>query len=183
MKKTTSRRLFLRNSTFAITGLTVLTPTLSNAMISSDCPYLGYNPYAESKSDLRTGVFNLNSIAVKGTIYKKDGLTPIKNATVEVWHLSPNSSKYRHRAKIIADGEGNYEFITDFPNKEEGKCSRIYFKVSNKGTASFTELVLNTSGPHITAEHWEKNRLLGDKLFPKKEESLNQSIIQFNISI
>lgn len=173
----------MRDSAFAITGLAILTPTVTNAFILSECPYSGYNPYAESKSDLRTGIFNFKSIWVKGTIYEKDGITPVSNGTVEVWHLSPNSSKYRHRGKLQTDHEGKYEFITDFPNKEEGMNARIYFKVSSSKNCSYTELILNSSGPQITSKHWENNNQLGDKLFPKKIDFLNQSTIQFNISI
>src|SRR5690606_6205413 len=183
MKNTTSRRLFMRNSAFAITGLAVLTPTITSAFNAHESRFLGYNPYAETKTDLRTGIFNTNSVTIKGTIYENDGSTPVNNATVEVWHLSPNSSKYRHRAKIIADKQGNYEFITDFPNKEEGKNARIYFKVSNSEKSIFTELLLNNSGAQITCEHWKKNQQLGDKLFPEKSELMNQLHIQFNISV
>ncbi len=173
----------MRDSALAITGLTVLTPHIANAFTISECPYLGYNPFAETKNDLRTGIFNFNSVTVTGTIYEKDGVTPLSNGTVEVWHLSPNSSKYRHRGKLQTDHEGKYEFITDFPNKEEGKCARIYFKVSSSENCSYTELILNGSGPQITSKHWENNKQLGDKLFPRKTEFLNQSTIHFNISI
>ncbi len=183
MKNSTSRRLFMRNSAFAITGLAVLTPTLTNAFNFSENPYLGYNPYAEDKNDLRTGIFSDNSVAVKGIIYENDGATPIMNAVVEVWHLSPNSSKYRHRAKLQTDEQGEYKFITDFPNREEGKNARIYFKISNFEKTNFTELILNNAGAHITCEHWKKNQQLGEKLFPKKENFLGYSSIQFNISI
>lgn len=182
MKNSTSRRYFMRNSAFAITGLAVLNPILSNAFVSEN-PYLGYNPYAESKNDLRTGFFSTNSITVKGTIFEKDGITPAKNASVEVWHLSPNSSKYRHRAKLKTDAQGNYEFITDFPNKEEGKSARIFYKISNQENTSFTELALTENDAHITGEHWAKNKNLGDKLFPKKEVFLGETTINFNLTI
>src|SRR5690606_14787693 len=179
MKNTTSRRLFMRNSAFAITGLAVLTPAITSAFTPAESPYLGYNPYAENKNDLRTGILNFSSVIVQGTIYENDGITAVRNAVVEVWHLSPNSVKYRHRAKIITDERGNYEFITDFPNREEGRNARIYFKVSNSEKTNFTELILNTSGAHITGEHWAKNQKLGDKLFPKKVDFADQKRIQF----
>ncbi len=121
MKYITSHRLFMRKSAFAITGLAVLTPTITSAFSTSESPFLGYNPYAETKKDLGKGMFNFNSVTVTGTIYEKDAITPITSAIVEVWHLSPNSSKYRHGAKLQTDESGNYEFITDFPNKEESK--------------------------------------------------------------
>ncbi|MCG2417590.1 hypothetical protein K8089_01050 [Aequorivita sp. F47161] len=183
MNKTTSRRLFMRNSAIAITGLAVLTPTVSSAFANSESPYEGYNPYAETKKDLRTSIFNTNTITIKGTIYKKDGVTPLRDALVEVWHLSPNSSKYRHRTKLRTDSEGNYGFITDFPNKEKGKSSRIYFKLSDSEHSQFTELILTATGSHITGEHWEKNNHLRENLFPKQTRFMDTTTIQFNISI
>ncbi len=182
MENSTSRRHFMRNSAIALTGLTVLTPALTSAFTSEN-PYAGYNPYADETCDLRTGLFNSNTIAVKGTVYKKDGITPLKNALVEVWHLSPNSSKYRHRGKFQTDNQGNYEFKTDYPNKEEGRCARIYFKLSNSENTQYTELILTSTGGHITSKHWEHNRRLGEKLFPQQANFLNNTTFQFNLSI
>lgn len=183
MENFTSRRYFMRNSAIALTGLAVLTPTLTSAFAASENPYEGYNPYAEATCDLRTSVFNSNTITVKGTVYNRDGITPLNNTLVEVWHLSPHSSKYRHRAKFYTDDQGEYEFITDFPNKEEGKCSRIHFKLSNSALYQYTELILTSSGGHITSKHWENNLHLGEKLFPTQTQFLNKTIFQFNLSI
>ncbi len=183
MRNSTSRRHFMRSSAIALTGLAVLPPAVTSAFTASESPYDGYNPYTEAKKDLRTSIFNTNTITVKGTIYEKDGVTPLRDGLVEVWHLSPNSSKYRHRTKFLTDVEGNYEFLTDFPNKEKGKCSRIYFKLSNSERTHFTELILTKSGGHITGEHWEKNNQLGDKLFPRQLSFMDNTTIQFNLSI
>ncbi len=183
MKKPTSRRRFMRNSAFAMTGLAVFTPTISNALTFSECPFSGYNPYAERTNDLRRGIFGGRTLSIKGTIYETDGRTPVRNGSVEVWHLSPNSEKYRNRGKLQTDQNGQYQFITDFPNNEKGKQPRIYFKVSNFEKTTFTELVFNQSGPQITSAHWEKNHQLGEKLFPKQEGFSASSIIHFNISI
>ncbi len=182
MDKTTSRRLFMRNSAFAFTGIAVLGPTLVSAFAPEN-PFMGYNPYAESKSDLRCGYYNDTAISVKGTILNEDGSSPVGDALVEVWHLSPNSSSYRHRTKLTTDGNGQYHFITDFPNREKGKCARIYFKVSKNDTTIFTELLLNSVGPQITHTHWKDHHKLGDRLMPKKEVFLDQTTIHFNISI
>ena len=182
MENFTSRRYFMRNSAIALTGLAVLTPALTSALTSEN-PYAGYNPYAEETCDLRTGLFNSNTIAVKGTVYKKDGFTPLNNALVEVWHLSPNSTKYRHRGKFLTNDQGNYEFLTDYPNKEEGKNSRIYFKISDSGNTQYTELILASTGGHISSKHWENNKQLGEKLFPKQTQFLNKTTFQFNLSI
>lgn len=168
----------------ATTGVALLSSkTVINAITKDDSPFSGYNPYAEEKTDLRTSSFIGKHITVKGKIYDKSGQFSIPNTTIEVWHLSPNSSKYRHQGKMKTSSLGEYRFITDFPNREFGKMSRIYFKVSNDRTSYFTELLVNDFGANITGKHWEENNQLGNKIFPLKEGEKNSSTITFNISI
>jgi protocatechuate 3,4-dioxygenase beta subunit len=163
------------------TGIAFLSSNVVNAF-TDESPFHGYNPYSEEKTDLRTTVFGKH-LSVKGVIYDELGINSLPNAKIEVWHLSPHSNKYRHRGTFKTDSFGNYEFITDYPNKEKGKCARIYFKVSKSETSYFTELSLNDYGAYISGKHWEENNQLGEKLFPKKESFLNRSTVTFNISI
>ena len=183
MEKITPRRSFLGKCLMATASLAFISSTATlKAFTGNDSPYMGYNPFPEEKTDLRTTVFGKH-ISVKGTIYDKTGSITLPNVKVEVWHLSPNSSKYRHRTKLKTDSAGEYQFITDFPNKEKGKNPRIFFKISTDDQSYFTELLITNSDAHITGKHWEENRQLGDKLFPKKETSLDQSTITFHITI
>ena len=181
MKKTTSRRLFLKRSAIATTGIALLSTGIARAF-DSESPYHGYNNYSEEKTDLRTTLFEKN-VRVEGILYEKSSMMPLANATIEVWHLSPNSTKYRHRGKLKTNELGAYNFITDYPDREVGKAPRIYFKVAHKGSSVFTDLVLNETGAHISGTHWIANQHLGDKLFPTSEKILNTSIINFNLSI
>lgn len=184
MKNKRSRRLFIRNVSLASLGAVYLSSAPSLSAFSLDkCKFHGYNPYAEYKTDLRVSKFLGKHITVEGKIYCKDNLTPLDGVKMEVWHLSPNSAKYRHQAKLITNKAGEYSFITDFPGREAGKMSRIYLKISNRDSSYSTELLMNDSGAHITGEHWEENNTLGEKLFPVKEGSINASTIVFNISI
>ena len=181
MKESTSRRLFLQKSALATTGVALLSSGIANAF-SSENPYHGYNPYSEEKTDLRTTIFEKH-VRIKGTVYDKTGTTPLPNATIEVWHLSPNSTKYRHRGKLKTNDTGEYNFITDFPNKAETLTARIYFKINYKGDSYFTELAVGESCVNITSKHWEENQQLEDKLFPTSEQFLNTTTINFNVSI
>lgn len=183
MKQPTSRRRFMRNSALAMTGLAIVSPSITSAMNFAHCPFSGYNPYAENTHDLRHGLLGGNTVSVQGTIFKNDGVTPVSNAMLEVWHLSPNSKKYRHRGKLQTDEHGSYRFLTDFPNKEAGRQARIYFKVSTADKMEFTELLLSQNGPLITSTHWEKNQTLGDRLFPKQQPGVGRAEIHFNFSI
>jgi len=181
MKKSTSRRLFLQKTAMATTGLALVSSHVVGA-ITDESPYHGYNPYSEEKTDLRTTIFDKH-VRVKGIIYDKTGTVPLEGATVEVWHCSPNSSKFRHRAKFKTNHQGVYNFITDFPNRSEALTARIYFKISHNGDSYFTELAVGESSVNITSKHWEENQHLEDQLFPKSQKFLNTTTIKFNLSI
>lgn len=184
MKIQSSRRLFLRNSAIATTGIAFFSATpLINAFTTEESPFDGYNSYAEIKTDLRTSSFLGKHITIQGKIFDKTGTDFLPNTSVEVWHLSPNSNSFRHRAKLKTDSNGAYNFVTDFPNKETGKGARIYFKVSNSNTTYFTELLVTDFGAHITGKHWEENNQLKDDLFPIKTGAENNSSVVFNMSI
>lgn len=183
MKKTTPRRSFLGKTLMATAGLACISSTSSlQAFTGNQNPYKGYNPYAQRKTDLRVNALGKH-VAISGKIYDSKGETPLANITVEVWHLSPGSEKFRHRAKLMTNAHGDYEFITDLPNREIGKYHKIYFKVSKASKTYFTELSFNRFGAHISDKHWENNNQLEDKLlFPTYATFLNRSSIQFNIS-
>jgi len=184
MKNHPSRRLFLRNTAIATTGVTLISSTtFANSLISNNSPFDGYNPYAEEIADLRVSKLFGKHLQVKGTIFDSTGSFGLSNVTVEVWHLSPNSKKYRHRSKLTTNNLGEYNFITDFPYKEYGKPSSIYFKVSNSNKEYFTELLLNDFGANISGKHWSENKQLGNKLLPIKKGGLNDSNIVFNITL
>lgn len=181
MNESTSRRLFLQKSALATTGVALLSSGVANAF-SSDNPYDGYNPYADEKTDLRTTIFGKH-LSVKGIIYDAQGLNPLPNATVEIWHLSPNAKNYRHRTKIKTNALGEYKFITDLPNRETGKNRKIYFKITNNQETRFTELVVHEHACHINCQHWLEQQQLGDKLIPTTTKTGNTTITNFNISI
>ncbi len=184
MKNSISRRWFLENMTMAATGIALVSSiSLANAFNEEEHVFEGYNPYVDSKTDLRSPLNFSRPIVIKGTLYSHNGTIPVSGATFEVWHLSPRSKKYRHRGKFKTDASGNYQFITDFPNREKGKMSRIFFKVSSDNKSCFTELLISNSGAFITGKHWEHHKQLGTKLFPKKKNLLSHSQITFNISI
>ncbi len=181
MKSSTSRRLFLQKSALATTGMALLSSGIANAFTSEN-PYHGYNPYSEEKTDLRTTIFEKH-IRVKGIIYDTTGTIPLEGVTLEVWHLSPNSTKYRHRARLTTNEAGEYNFITDVPNREIGKVRKIYFKVTGDQKTLFTELVIHEHTCHITSQHWMEHQQLGEKLIPTAEQKGTTTVANFNISI
>lgn len=185
MEKTTPRRSFLLNTIKAGAGMALLTSTntLFAGSSGASSPFQGYRPFSEAKTDLRQEFIGKN-VAVAGRIFNSSGKRPLVNVKVEVWHLSPQSGKYRHRAQFYTDAAGNYSFITDMPGRELGKYHKIYFKLSQGERTAFTELSFNSWGAHISDKHWEANQGLDHALlFPTSETFLDTQQIQFNITL
>ncbi len=180
----TSRRSFLGKTAVAVAGMTIFSTqeTLAN-LLNNSSPFIGYNPYSELKSDLRTFSGLEKTLKVSGVVYDRDGIKTIPNAKIEVWHLSPNANKYKHRGYFFSDAEGHYTFKTDYPNRTEGKKPRIYFKTTKGNKTSFSELVLDKNCAYITSEHWAENKALKAKLQPKFESTISENKIQFNFTI
>lgn len=178
-----SRRSFLLKSTLATTGLALLTSSQVVANLTTNqSPYLGYNPYSEASVDLRKGVLPMGGVKIQGQLFEKDGKTVIPNAKIEVWHLSPNSKKYRHNGHFFTDEEGNYSFLSDFPMKDSGS-PKIFFKATKDGVETFTQLVFLSNGANIMSDHWELNQQLGEKVLPKKIDNSFFKQFEFNFTL
>ncbi len=178
-----SRRSFLLKSTLATTGLALLTSSQVVANLTTNqSPYQGYNPYSEASVDLRKGILPISGVKVEGQLFAKDGKTVIPNAKIEVWHLSPNSNKYRHNGYFFTNEEGKYSFLTDFPSIESGS-PKIFFKASKDGVETFTQLVFVSNGANIMSDHWELNQQLGEKVLPKKIENSFYEQFEFNFTL
>jgi len=181
MNNTTSRRFFLKKSALVTSAVGLLsTQAIASSMFEDKTPYKGYNPYIDETSDLRTNTLS-NYVEVTGTLFDTSGKIPLNGVQIEVWHLSPNSSKYRHRGKFFTDANGNYTFKTNFPNREKGKAPRIYFKISTPQKKSFSELIIQKTGASITSLQWKKNQALGNRLLPSSSNYLTKQKIIFNL--
>jgi hypothetical protein len=184
MKNLYERRNFLKNITIAASGVAFLSSTsMLQAFNKNDSPFEGYNSNFEEKTDLRTSIFNNKFVTVKGKIFDKNNLSEKSESLIEIWHLSPNSKNFNHKAKMKVNANGEYSFITDYPNREEGKYTKIYFKVTNGDTAYFTELNICGNNAYINDKHYDENIMLGENLFPTHKVYNNNTTINFNIAV
>ena len=183
MENMYARRNFLKNAALASSGVLFLSSTSMVRAFANDCPFDGYNPYTEDKTDTRASSLFGNHVVIKGKIFDKMSLKELSTAKVEVWHLSPNSKRYNHQAKMKVTPNGEFNFITDFPNREKGKFPKVYFKVTSHGKVYFTELSLTKDNAFIDSKHFQENLVLGKKLLPTNRVVNNVPTITFNIAV
>jgi protocatechuate 3,4-dioxygenase beta subunit len=172
-----SRRNFCKNSVFIGLGLSFF-PSLTYAKI----------PETISKKALILTRNAQKVLKVNGQIRYED-LSPVKNATIEIWHNNSesNPSKFDYEGKLMTDSEGNYSFETDFPEKhfEEKhlRTRRIYFKIKNQnGEEVLTKLHFGFDGKafvdHVHVNNVPKKFKI---VLPKTKFEENLFTIQFDI--
>lgn len=184
MDKISQRRSFLKNMVLAASGAALVSSSeLFTSVLQDTAVYPGYNPFIELKTDLRLSQNGDNFIRIKGVVYCKKTFKQLPEAKVEIWHLSPNSNRFRHHGKSFTNTDGSYTFLTDFPGRETGKFAKVYFKVTHNGTISFSELSLSATRAYINHKHYDENLILGNKMFPKRNTKNGLTEVQFNLTV
>lgn len=172
-----SRRNFCKNSVYIGLGLSFF-PLIT---------------HAKANQTISGSVINLRMkahefVKVNGIIRYKDS-SPVKNATIEIWHNNSEKSplRFEYDGKLTTDSEGNYSFESDFPEKhyEDGYFSmrRIYFKIKDQnGDVLLTKLYFGYDGKALV-DHFHVN-LAPEKfktILPKTKFEASLFTVQFDI--
>ena len=105
-------------STDAVSALVVCVPTRPDIQ----GPF--YKPNAPVRSTVGTG------FVLTGTVQSAAHCDPVAQARIEFWLAGP-AGRYddAHRATVVTDAEGRYQFTSSFPPPYSGR-SHIHIRVS-----------------------------------------------------
>lgn len=127
-----------------------------------------YRENSPIRNDLTASNQKGNVILLKGQIFKTDCVTPIKDATIEIWHCDINgeydndSIEFRNRAKWITNQKGEYSFKTILPGKYLNgalyRPSHIHFRITTKGYKEIISQIYFKGDPHITTDPWANDK-------------------------
>jgi protocatechuate 3,4-dioxygenase beta subunit len=70
---------------------------------------------------------------LRGTVRSSADCRPIAGARVELWLAGPNGYDDAHRATVIADEAGRYEFESELPGPFERRPPHIHVRVAHPG--------------------------------------------------
>ena len=111
---------------------------------AEESPFNGFIPLSPIKSDLRKSSGE-DQLLIQGRILDKSGSWPVGNAGIEIWHLTPGTIDFKHRAKLVSDSSGVFQLITDLPARQKGHNFKINFKITAGVNSYYTQLSFNHS--------------------------------------
>ena len=193
------RRKFIQDSTFVALSVGVFgnikwdgRSYVGDDPTTTDILGPFYRPNAPFKSDLIQPGTKGEILHFGGTVFGKDGKTPLQNALVEIWHCNENgeydntSDEYLYRASAKTSADGKYSFKTILPVPYAAgpaltRPAHIHMRVSNTKMQDLVTQIYFKGDKHIAGDISSKdpstlNRILDIKTNDKKEK-----LIKFDI--
>lgn len=151
-----------------------------------------YRPGAPLRSQLVQQGAKGQLLHFSGTVFAKDGKTPLKNSLVEIWHCDENgvydntSDEYIYRASFKTGSDGKYHFKTILPvpymvGAEVTRPAHIHMRISgNTGQDLVTQVYFKGD------EYISKDESAGDprslnRILESSTNSKNEKLVKFDI--
>lgn len=193
------RKKFLMTSALAAISVSCFGKTVElNNEFRGDCEttndILGpfYKPNAPTRKDLTYKNIEGTTITLKGTVYKSDCITPLKDVLVEIWHANINgeydneSSNFYQRAKWFTNTKGEYEFKTILPGKylngNQFRPAHIHFRITEKDSKELISQIYFRGDPHIVKDPWASKRKAEFRILPiVLEDTKGNLVVNFDV--
>lgn len=153
-----------------------------------------YRPNAPLRSDMRLTGDKGQKVILSGQVKHKDCKTPLKGATVELWHCSADgvydneSPEFKYRAKTICDEKGNYSFKTVLPvpyDVGDGSTRPAHFHmlISAAGYQALITQLYFTGDKHIEKDPSANSPAAKRRILDIKNGSNGEKAVTFNITM
>ena len=127
-----------------------------------------------------------------GTIFAKDGSTPVANTLVEIWHCNENglydntSDDYVYRAafKTAKDGKYNFKTILPVPYNVGGTAVRpahIHMRVSGNSQQDLVTQVYFKGDEYIAKDASASDPRSLNRILESSTNSANEKLVKFDI--
>lgn len=193
------RRHFIRNTSLAAFSIGVFgkikwngTAYVGENMTTTDILGPFYRPGAPMVSNLvKTGTKG-EIVHFGGTIFDKNGKTPVKNAMVEIWHCNEDgvydntSDDYVYRAAAKTSTDGKYHFRTIMPvpyNAGPDNIRPAHFHMRISGTKQqdlVTQVYFKGDKYNETDSSAADPRSL-NRILPISTNAKNEKVVKFDI--
>ena len=151
-----------------------------------------YRPGAPFKTDLVQPGTKGATLYFNGTVFGKDGTTPVNGALVEIWHCNENgaydntSDNYVYRASQKTTANGKYNFKTILPvpyavNAELTRPAHIHMRVSAKGVQDLITQVYFKGDKHLQKDESASNPDAINRILAITSNNKRENFLKFDI--
>jgi catechol 1,2-dioxygenase len=152
-----------------------------------------YRPGAPFRTNLVQSGTKGEILHFSGTIFGKDGKTPLKNALMEIWHCNENgvydntSDDYIYRASWNTSEDGKYHFKTILPVPYRAgptltRPAHIHMRISGTGMQDLVTQIYFKGDNHLkedmsSSDPRSLHRILDTTMNDKKEKTVTFDIV------
>lgn len=151
-----------------------------------------YRPGAPFKTDLvQTGTKG-EILHFSGTVFGKDGKTPVKDALVEIWHCDETgtydntSDDYVYRASAKTGGDGKYHFKSIYPvpyavSAQLTRPAHIHMRVSAGGVQDLVTQVYFKGDKHLKEDSSANDPRSLNRILDMTKNTKNELVVKFDV--
>ena len=163
-----------------------------NAPTTTDILGPFYRPGAPIRSNLIPPGISGKAMHFGGTIFQKDGKTPLSNAMIEVWQSDPNgdydntSDDFLYRAALKTTKDGKYQFKTLHPvpyrvSDSLVRPAHIHIRVSSDDHQDLITQVYFKGDPNLEGDPSSASKDSQNRILPVSQNDSNENVVLFDI--
>ena len=192
------RRIFIKSSTltaFSIATLGTLNWNGKSFEGDSETTTDILGPYYRPGAPMRTNIIPSGSTGtimhLYGTVFKKDGKTPLVNALIEAWqcdqneHYDNTSDDYLFRGAVKTDKDGKYAFKTMVPvpykDGDGWRPAHIHLRISSADHQDLITQIYFKGDPHINEDAASASPQSVKRILDIKKNTSNENVVKFDI--
>jgi protocatechuate 3,4-dioxygenase beta subunit len=151
-----------------------------------------YRPGAPFKTELIQPGTKGEILHFNGTIFGKDGRSPVNGALVEIWHCNEEgaydnmSDDYVYRASQKTAANGRYSFKTILPvpyavSSELTRPAHIHMRVSARGVQDLVTQVYFTGDKHLKEDESASHADALNRILDMTRNDKQEKVVKFDI--
>jgi catechol 1,2-dioxygenase len=151
-----------------------------------------YRPGAPLRTDLIQKGTKGQVLHFGGTVFAKDGNTPVKDSLVEIWHCNEDgvydntSDDYIYRASFKTGNDGKYHFMTILPvpykvGPTETRPAHIHMRVSGNTQQDLVTQIYFKGDEHIAKDDSAGDPRSLNRILETSTNSKNEKLVKFDI--
>jgi len=192
------RRKFIKSSTLSAFSISAIGAIHWNGKIFegdtvTTTDILG--PFYRPGSPMRSNLIPSNStgqvMQLKGSVFQKDGKTPLSNALIEVWQCDEHekydntSDDYKFRGMVKTGKDGKYTFKTIVPvpykDGENWRPAHIHMRISSADHQDLITQIYFKGDPHIINDTAAASPLSVNRILDIQKNAANENEVKFDV--